>query len=785
MIGQTVSHYRILARLDEGGQGVVFKAEDLTLGRTVALKFLPPDSLANEESRLRLVREARAAAALMHPAICPVYEIGEAKGRAFIAMAYLPGQSLRERLRDGPMPWSEALTIAGEVGEALKAAHAQGIVHRDVKAANVMLTPEGRAVLLDFGLALMREETLITRPGTTVGTAAYMSPEQRRGGTVDARSDIWSLGVLLYEMVAGRLPFRADNPEALAYAVLHEEPESLATAGSELPAGLDGMLAKALTKDPGRRYQRVDDLVADLVTLAQDSKALPAGRAPPRWKLFRLWRRWGYRKRAAAVAGVAAVLAFLAWILWPQPSGAIDSLGILPLQNLSGDEAQDVWAEGVTEQLSARVGTISSLKVISNQTMKQFKGSSDPLPEIGRKVGAKGLIEGSLLVAGEELQITVKLYEAGQDRMIWSDTYRRDVRDMLNVQGEIASAIARKIEVALTPEESAHLARRREVDPEAYKAVLLGWHSLNEASRSSVGNAVVQFQRAIDLDPTYAEAYAGLSIVHSWRALASHGYPQEEFPLARAAALRSLELDDGQAAGHVALAHILEDYDWDWAGTEREYRQAIALNPSSADAHTSLASFLIVMGRHEEGLTAARRAVELDPLSFFVKLNLGWCQVYARQFKEAIHVLRAMQRLDPEPDYWVHNHLAWCYMMKGMGAQACAEGEEAFRLAGTTEQVIMSTCARVFGLFGRQDEARAIIAQLEGLAEQQYVDPYNLAFAYDGLGDIDRAVSLLEQGYAEKSPSIYSVRIEFWTDALRADPRFQDIVRRMNYPEGM
>jgi len=783
MIGQTVSHYRITERLDAGGQGVVYKAEDLTLGRTVALKFLPPDSLASEESRVRLMREARTAAALMHPGICPVYEIAEADGRAFIAMAYIQGQSLRERLAGGPLPLADALDIICQVGEALAAAHGKGIVHRDVKAANVMLTPEGRAVLLDFGLAIMRDETLITQRGKFVGTLAYMSPEQYRGSPADARCDIWSLGVLLYRTLAGRLPFQADYPEAMAYAVMHQEPEPLTAATNDIPAGLDGVLAKAMAKDPARRYQRVDDMVADLTALAEDREAQPAGRGPSRSKLARLWRRWSYGTRAAAILGVAAILTVSCLLLWPQSSGVIDSIGILPAQNLSGDPAQDIWADGVTEQLSTRLGTIGSLKVISNQTMKQFKGSSDPLPQIGQKVGVTGLVELAVLVADGEIQITAKLYAARQDRMVWSDTYRRPVKDVLNVQGSIANAIASKIEVALTPEEQAQLTRSREVDPAVYKAVLLGWNAVHKLSQASLSEAAGQFQRAIDLDPTYAEAYAGLSSAHACRALAGYGSPQEEFPLARAAAQRSLELDADLAAGHLALAEVLMEYDWDWAGAEREYRRALALDSSNADAHTYFASFLIAMGRDDEGLTAARQAVDIDPLNGLANLNLAWCLILSRRFDEAIDVLHTTQRRFPEIGFWAHNHLAWCYMMKGMGTQACAEGTEALRLVDNDEQVVMSTCARVYGLFGRKDEALVIIGRMEGLAKQQYVDPYCLAFAYDGLGDTDQAVDLLEHGFTGKSPSMYTINIELWTDALKADPRFQDIVRRLKFPE--
>ena len=501
MIGRTISHYRILAKLGEGGMGVVYKAEDLTLGRTVALKFLPPDSVAREEDRARLVHEARAAAALLHPNICPIHEIAEAEGRTFISMAHIEGRSLKDRIAEGPLPLDEALSIARQIGDALAAAHAKGIIHRDIKPANVMLTAEGRPMLMDFGLAKVCGTTKLTRTGTTMGTVAYMSPEQVQGREADHRSDIWALGVVLYEMVSGRTPFGGDYEAALLYSILNEDPEPLAGERERRSAGLDGIIAKALAKDPARRYQRAEELVADLDALARDSEALPAGKAMPAKGLKRLWRRWRPWQRAAAAGATAIVLTALIWAalaLWPGRGEIIDSIGFLPLKNLSGDSSKDFWADGVTEQLSACMGTIGSLRIISDQTMRQFKKSNEPLPVIGRKVGAKGLVDGSFMLIGDKVEITVKLYDAAKDRMIWSNMYQRNVRDIRTVQNEIARAVAVAVKAQLAKQNQAQMASAKPVPPEAYEAYL---HGMNSVNADDFSKGVEHFKRATQIDP--------------------------------------------------------------------------------------------------------------------------------------------------------------------------------------------------------------------------------------------------------------------------------------------
>jgi TolB-like protein/Tfp pilus assembly protein PilF/predicted Ser/Thr protein kinase len=786
MIGKTIAQYRILDRLGEGGMGVVYLAEDTSLHRTVALKFLPPDSVVTAAERSRLIREARAAASLLHPGICPVYEIGNVDGHAFIAMAHLEGQNLAERLAGGPLTPSTALSVACQVGEALAAAHAKGIVHRDVKPANVMLTEGDRAVLMDFGLATMTGASRLTQAGTTLGTLAYTAPEQIQAGEADERSDVWALGVMLQEMITGEHPFRGDYQGALIYAILHGEPRPLPPPGPEIPAGLEEIRDRALAKDPQRRYQRVADLVADLRAVMDD----PAFRPQPTGRVSaesrgerRPARRPGGRlvMAGAAVVILAVAIGIGIDLLRGGTGDLIDSLGVLPLENLSGDPANDVWATGVTEQLSASIGTVSALKVISDQTMKQFQESSDTLPDIGRKVGARGLVAGSVQVIDDEIQVLVKLYDAAEDRLIWSNTYRQPLREVQQVQGRIATDIAGQLDAPVTPAERSQLTVTSQIDPEAYKSVLIGWNEVAQLDPESVRDAIAAFRKAIDIDPTYAEAYAGLAGAHYWRAIAGYGSPHEEFPLSRAAASKAIAMDERNAHGHAELANVLLSYDWDWDGAGREFRRALELNPSNATFHADIAGFLTAMRQQDEAVAEARRAVELDPLTGYWRIMLAWTLFYNDRAHEAIDVLETTLRLYPELAGWAYNHLALSHLKLGQGEAACAAYDSAL-VHSPDEPVLIAGSAHVYGRFGRTADARRMIAELESKQAEGYVDPWCFAFAYDGLGDIDRAATWLETCHEERSPSIWGMNFEVWTDEFKADPRYQAVLAKMNYP---
>jgi serine/threonine-protein kinase len=782
LIGQTVSHYRIESRLGEGGMGVVYQAVDLTLERNVALKFLPPGLAVTGEYRSRMFNEARAAASLMHPGICPVYEVGEHEGQAFIVMGHLEGPTLGERLKEEKLPVEQALNIFRQVAEALSAAHAKGIIHRDIKPDNVMITDGDRPVLMDFGLALVSGKTRLTQEGFSLGTLAYMAPEQLQGNEVDERTDIWALGVMLYEMLAGRPLFSGDFQAAISFSILEEDPEPLAASDNDIPPGLDGILGKALAKDPEERYAKVDDLLADLAELERDSGAFPAGRTRRKNRSRRRWKKWALR---SGMVAAVLVITLLAWNTLNLTTGGpkISSLGILPLKNLSGDPAKNIWAEGITEHISTRLGTIASLKIVSDQTMKQFADRDDSLPDIGMEVDAEGLVDGSVTLDGNLIQITVKLYDAKQDHMLWSDTYRRPVSDILKVQNEIAEAIAEAVEVVLSDQESAELKEAREIDPEAYKAILSGWSLLNKLDEASINESILQFQSAIDIDPTFAEGYVGLARAYLWKALFGWSSFQEAQPLIQAGVDQALRIDDRDWKALTIRGSMLQFYHWDWEGAEQSYSRALAANPNYSEAQWWLASLLTIMGERKEAVAAAKRSVELDPLNGYNHLNLGWTLYFNGRPDEARSVLQATRRLHPYLAMWASNHLAFVAAGQGDLDEACKECDEAFRLMeGQEEHIIWAVCGGIYAHNGRRDEAQALADSMTAHAKRRFVDPFSLALIHDGLGDLDQAIAMLKKAQDEKSPQVWGMNIENWSPELQADPRFDELMQRMNYP---
>ena len=782
MIGQKISHYRILSKLGEGGMGAVYRAEDLTLGRTVALKFLPPDSVAREEDRARLVHEARAAAALLHPNICPVYEIAEAEGRMFISMAYIEGRSLKDRIAGGPIPLDEALSIARQIGDALASAHAKGIIHRDIKPANVMLTAEGRPMLMDFGLAKVSGATKLTRTGTTMGTVAYMSPEQVQGREADHRSDIWALGVVLYEMVSGRIPFGAEYEAALLYSILNEDPASLAGEGSDIPAGLDGIVAKALAKDPARRYQKAEEIVADLDALARDRDSLPAGKAVPAKGLKRVWRRSRPWQRAAAIIAACAALAvigYVAMMLLSPEAEAIDSLAVLPLVNLSGDPAQDDLADGLTGELNARLGPLGgAVEVKSSQSTRRFKSSDLPLQEIARRIKVRGLVQGSVSLVGTKLRLTVSLFDATRDRMLWSNTYEGKMDDVLFTLNDVARSIAAAIGVELSPLQQKVLGSARPVNPEAYRIYLEGTsHTYGvdeEGDRARSLKEVECYRRAIEIDPEFAKAYAMLALAYV--NLATVGVNPGETGLeARRAAQKAIELDEYLSEAHVALGQIKMNLDWDWAGAEAEHRRALELNGNDLAGLRAWSFYLLATGRGDEAIAAAQRLCELAPDSIGLRQDLGWTYLCARRFTDAIAAFRGVLSLRPK-DAYTRSWLADAYALNGECEKFFAECDSLKALGDDGRPVSYALC-------GDREPALARLKELRAIAESEYVEPAYMAMYCAVLGDKTQAFAWLRKGFEARSVGMVRIiKADPYFDSLHSDPRWGELLRLMKFP---
>ncbi len=807
MIGQKISHYRILSKLGEGGMGVVYRAEDLTLGRTVALKFLPPDSVAREEDRARLVHEARAAAALLHPNICPIHEIAEADGRTFISMAHIEGRSLKDRIAEGPMPLDEALSIARQTADALAAAHAKGIVHRDIKPANVMLTADGRPMLMDFGLAKVSGATKLTRTGTTMGTVAYMSPEQVQGREADHRSDIWALGVALYEMVSGRMPFGADYEAALLYSILNEDPEPLAVEGGDIPAGLDGIIAKALAKDPVRRYQKAEELVADLDALAKDREALPAGKAAPAKGLKRVWRRSRPWQRAAVIGAlciVAGALAFGIMKISSPGAESIDSIGILPLKNLTGDLSKDEMINGLEIVLSGALGSLEGVQIRSPQTMMEFKGSDLPMDKISRKVDARALITGSCIFSGNAVRLSIQVYEAAKDRQLYARTLSCDMQNLHQRLDEVAREVATALGVEMRAGSRASLAARRPVNPKAMQAYLLGMGYRSRTDVDSASKAIEYLERAVAIDSTFAEAYAGLAFAYSVYAWVDILPAEEAVPKAKLNIDRALALDPNLPEALGALADYKYSFEADSAAAEELFQRTFALDPNLAAFHNSYAFFLSMEGDCDKAVSEAKLAQMLDPLNTGYAGGVGIIFLDCFMMDSAIvYLTRAIA--EDSAEVYSRLYRSSVYATRGRYREALRDVE----IAAAVNENHRALLAAWYVNVGDTVQARKCFREVVALAPRGYWSPSTLAaasywlgegahvesalahekvagkkaFAYCCLGRITEAYTSLEIEYADR-PRDLARRINTpWLVFLKRDPRYKGLLARAGIME--
>ncbi len=742
MIGKTVSHYKITSKLGEGGMGVVYKAEDTRLDREVAIKLLPPQLKSNEEAKKRFIHEAKAAAALNHPNICTVYEIDEYRNRSFIAMECIEGVSLQAKIKSGPLGVDEAVEIAVEIVEGLKEAHSKGIIHRDIKSANIMLTQTGRVKLMDFGLARLSGGTQLTRAGTTVGTVAYMSPEQGRGDAVDDRTDIWSLGIVLYEMLVGDLPFKADYDQATIYLIINEEPPSIKILRPDVPKEFERIVEKALKKDVKERYQSAEALRKDLEILRDTAR-------PQSQKSEKSEKR------------------------------DTPSIAVLPFRDMSSQKDQDYFCEGIAEELINALVKLKGLRVAARTSAFQFKDRDSDVKTIGHKLEVKTVLEGSIRKAGNRLRITAQLINIEDGFHIWSEKYDRELVDIFAIQDEISLAIVDKLKVKLLGEEKSALVKRHTVDQEAHNLYLKGLYFWNRRLEGGMKLAMEHFQQAIEKDPEYALAHVGVADTYNITGLLSYLPSKEAFPKAKAAAKKALEIDETLGEAHASLALAATFYDWDWPKAEKEFRQAIELNSDYATAHEWYALFLLIMGRFDEAIIEAERARDLDPLSIIIHSVVGIAYYYARRYDDSI--TSHQKALEMDRNFLLANtYITLPYVGNGM----CDEAIETVRNAepmAAEDAYSLGFFGMTYGLCGQKADALRLLDMLSSLAKKRYVSPLQRAHVVWGLGRTDEELDLLEEAYQERTPLLLLLKTAPEYDPLRSHPRFQELLRKIGF----
>jgi len=837
MIEEAISHYRILSKLGAGGMGEVYLAQDTKLDRKVALKILPADVAANRDRMERFVREAKAAAALNHPNIAHIYEIGEVDGLHFIAMEYIEGDTLREKIHRERTDLRKLLRYLQNVAEGLAKAHAAGIVHRDLKPDNIMITVDGHAKILDFGLAKLIEQhatptsaegssevaTAVmpqhSTPGTVMGTVGYMSPEQAQGKTreIDHRSDIFSFGCILYEAAIGQRAFEGKDALDSLHKTVHGPTPQISGGPAGAPDELQRIVRRCLAKDAEKRYQSMKDVAIELEELQNALKgaaepvyssqlALRGVTAPAieaaagldtDWRSAASTRDPGVPRSSSSAEYIAgeirrhkksvAVMALLVvsvaavglgYYLHAKNSRvAIDSIAVLPFKNTTTDQDTEYLSDGISQSLINSLSQLPGVKVIASSSSFKYKDKDADPQDVANALGVEAILTGRVLRRGDNLLISVELVNARDRTQVWGEQYNRNSADLLAVQSEISREIAEKLRLRLSAGDQQQLTKRETVNPQAYELMLKGLYYRRKGGTENSKKAAEYYNQAIDADPTYALAYAELAVCYLDLAAGSVLDPKEFTPKAEAAARKAVGLDESLADAHYALA-LSKREAWEWASAEREYQRAIELNPNLAAARLRYAFYLSLVGRHKQAIAQIERARELDPLSSAINANVGYVLYLARQYDEAIESLQKTRELDRDfPP--TQNVLGFTYAAKGMYAKAIAAYQEAIRL-GNKSPSLQIYLGAAYARAGDREKGRAILEQLQ--TSESYVSPCELAILHDALGEREPAFASLEKAYAAHDPSLQYLGIDPAFDSLRADPRFDDFVRRVGLP---
>jgi serine/threonine protein kinase/tetratricopeptide (TPR) repeat protein len=739
--GSKLAHYQLLEKIGEGGMGEVWKAHDAHLDRDVAVKVLARGALDDVSTRERFRREAHVLSRLSHPGVATIFDFDAQDGVDFLVMEFVPGGTLETRLLDGPLGLDEVIRLGALVGEALEVAHQKGFLHRDLKSGNVVLTASGQPKLLDFGIARLLNEgqaaTVLTQPGAVLGSLPYMAPEQLLGEEEDVRTDVYALGVMLFEMTTGKRPFDKDRNAALMFEILKNSPPSVRSLRPDAPPDLDRLIDACLSKDPAHRPS-----AAAAVTDAL--------------------RRIGSAVHAGRVAESAG--------------DVIRSLAVLPFENVSKDPAQEYFADGMTDSLISDLARIKALRVISRTSAMKYKGAQKSLPEIARELNVDAILEGSALLVGHRVRIRVQLVSARTDETLWSDRYDREMEDVLGLQSDVAETVAREIAIQVTPQEATQLAQRAAVNAEAHVEYMKGRHLLTAASPQAIDLSLKHLRRALELDPKYAPAWAALAEVHNTRAGRGMAPPAEAGADAETAALRALALDESLAEAHVALGS-LQVHRRDLPAAIRSFERGIELNPGLPSAYYWLGRALYCSERHPEAQQAMQKALSLDPLSMLIHTTVGDAYYYAREFEKSVVYYRMAIELDPRFD-GAHTDLARSLEALGRFDEARAQYEEGRRLSGGVAGPSFGL-AHLEASMGHEAEARRMLDELIAGRAERVVSAWGIAALHASLGDVDEAFRWLDVAVEEKATGLIFLRVHPRIDAIRKDPRYDALLRKV------